>query len=70
MSNSLVFGSKVIFVNGNPITLPTAASDPGTAVAGDMYYNTTSNTVKNYSGSAWVNVRDGGQALNITASSN
>lgn len=59
MANSLIFGSKVVFINGNPITLATAASDPGSAVAGDMYYNTTSNTPHFYNGSAWLSIGSG-----------
>lgn len=51
--NTLNFGSKVAFVNGLPITLPILASDPGSAVAGDMYYNSTSNMPKVYNGTAW-----------------
>jgi hypothetical protein len=57
-NNTEYFGSKVVFLNGLPMTLPVAASDPGTATAGDFYYNTTSNTPKYYNGSAWVMVGD------------
>lgn len=64
--NTLNFGSKVAFVNGLPLTLPILASDPGSAVAGDLYYNSTSNLPKVYNGSAWVNVNDGGSANLLT----
>ena len=51
MSNALNFGNKVVFIGGLPITLPTAASDPGSASNGDMYYNTTIGAPKYYNGS-------------------
>lgn len=54
MSNALQFGSKVVFLNGSPLTLPSAATDPVSAVNGDMYYNTSVNKVKVYSGGAWT----------------
>ena len=37
----------------NRLGLPTGTSDPGSAEAGDMYYNTSSNKVRYYDGSAW-----------------
>ena len=38
-----------------PVNLPVFASDPTyTAVAGDLYYNSTSNTVRAYDGTKWV----------------
>ena len=40
--------------------LPSAASDPGTAEAGDLYFNTTDNKVKVYDGTAWSEVAGGG----------
>jgi len=58
--NIINFASKVVFLSGLPITLPTAIADPGTAVTGDMYYNTSSNTIRVYDGSAWVDVGGGG----------
>jgi hypothetical protein len=54
MANEMKFGNKVVFLNGNPLTLPVRAADPGSAVAGDMYYNSTSNSPKYYNGSSWV----------------
>ena len=35
------------------VRMPVAASDPGSGVAGQIYYNTTSNVLKFYTGSAW-----------------
>lgn len=35
------------------VRMPVAASDPGSGVAGQLYYNTTSNVLKFYTGSAW-----------------
>jgi hypothetical protein len=56
VANELKFGNKVVFINGNPITLPTASSDPGSATAGDLYYNSTSTVLRYYNGSVWSNV--------------
>jgi len=58
-ANAQKFGSKVILLNGWAITLASNASDPGTAAAGDMYYNTTDNTIHYYNGTAWVSVGSG-----------
>jgi len=44
-------------LNGNQLLnarLQNLASDPGSADAGDIIYNTTSNVFKFYNGSAWV----------------
>lgn len=53
MANELKFGSKVVFLNGLPLTLPVAASDPGSAASGDLYYNSTSGAIRFYNGSSW-----------------
>lgn len=46
-----------------PITPPSLASDPASGVAGAIYYNTTSNSLKFYNGTIWsdigVEVRSG-----------
>ena len=36
-----------------PINLPSRTTDPATASNGDLYFNTSSNTIKVYYGSAW-----------------
>jgi hypothetical protein len=59
VANELKFGNKVIFAGGTPLTLPVATSDPGGAVAGDLYYNSTTNVVKYYNGSSWGPVGSG-----------
>lgn len=38
------------------VKLPVATSDPGTAEEGDIYFNTTDNKIKVYSGSTWSNL--------------
>lgn len=55
-ANTLNFGSKVAFISGIPVTLPIAASDPGTSVLGDMYFNSTLDTVRVYNGTLWTSV--------------
>ena len=54
--NILNFASKVVFLNGQPITLPIAASTPVTAIGGDLYYNSTTNTLNYYNGTIWINL--------------
>ncbi len=58
MANVYNLGSKLVLLNGLPMTLPSLASDPGSAVAGDQYYNTTINLIKFYDGSAWQSISD------------
>ena len=57
--NILNFASKVVFLNGLPLTLPIAASDPGSAIAGDLYYNSVSNLIRYYNGTIWSSVGSG-----------
>lgn len=52
-----------------PINLLNAASDPGTAVEGDFYYNTTSQTIRYYDGAQWNDVGTGtGGGTGVTVS--
>lgn len=44
----------------------TAASDPGTPVAGQCYYNTSSLKIRCYQGGSWVNWGDGGTPGSVT----
>jgi hypothetical protein len=62
--NILNFASKVVFLNGQPITLPIAATMPGSATAGDMYYNSTTNTINYYNGATWITIGSGGGGSN------
>jgi hypothetical protein len=57
MANELKFASKVVFSSGIPLTLPIAASDPGSGVNGDLYFNSTSNLVRLYFGGTWHTVQ-------------
>jgi len=43
-----------------PINLLNEAADPATGTVGDLYFNTTSNTVKVYNGTAWTTIAGGG----------
>ena len=44
----------------SPIAPPQLASDPESGVNGAFYYNTTSNVLKFYNGTAWVAIGTGG----------
>jgi hypothetical protein len=63
--NTLNFASKVtflngaVFLNGQALSLPNSASDPGSAMAGDTYYNTVSNTIRFYNGTVWSAIGGG-----------
>lgn len=67
MANELKFGNKVIFLNGIPVSLPVATSDPGSAVNGDLYYNSTANQVKVYQAGAWTFLSTGSSVAAGTA---
>ena len=45
--------------------LQNLASDPGSANAGDIIYNTSSNVLKFYNGSAWVDPSAGSYTMGI-----
>lgn len=55
-----------------PINVLNAASDPVAAAEGDLYYNTTTDQLKIYSNSAWVNVSSGSSSgvSSITGTAN
>ena len=60
--NIINFGSKVqflngaLFVNGVAVSLPSSATDPVSASAGDIYFNSVSNVVRYYNGTTWVSL--------------
>ena len=59
-------------LNGNQLLnarLQNLASDPGSANAGDIIYNTTSNVFKYYNGSAWVDPSTGSYTKWVLGSS-
>jgi hypothetical protein len=48
-----------------PVNAPAFASDPATPtpVQGDTYFNTVSNVLRVYTGSAWIDVAGGGSSV-------
>jgi hypothetical protein len=44
---------KATFTSMNP---GTSSSDPGSPSTGDIYYNTSTGTLKVYNGSAWISI--------------
>ena len=49
-----VGGSTVgVSFEGDRTKLPTGTTDPSTAEAGDLFYNTDTNKIRIYDGSAW-----------------
>ena len=68
MSNKKIFGNGLQLLN-EPFELAQLASDPGSPSNGMMYYNTTSNKIRQYANGAWSDIASGsvsltGQALN------
>jgi hypothetical protein len=49
------------------LNLNNLASDPSSALAGDIYYNTVSNVVKFYNGSVWAAVASGASSGTVTS---
>lgn len=53
----------------NPINLVNLSSDPGSAVDGDIYYNSASDVIRLYSNGSWITVGSGsGGGAGITVS--
>lgn len=48
--------TKLVLIGGEPIRLPIRAADPGSALEGELYYNSTLKTVRVYDGTAWADV--------------
>lgn len=46
-----------------PLNASPLASNPGSGVEGDIYYNTTDDKIRYYNGSAWVDVGSGAGAV-------
>ena len=53
-----------------PINVLNAASDPVSAVEGDIYYNTTTDKLRIYSNSAWSDVSSGGGVTSLSGTAN
>ena len=51
-----------------PLNIVNLASNPATGAEGDIYYNTTSDSLKIYSNGLWSDLAGGGAAINVSAS--
>jgi hypothetical protein len=51
-----------------PLNIVNLASNPATGAEGDIYYNTTSDSLKIYSNGSWSDLAGGGAAINVSAS--
>lgn len=49
-----------------PVNLVQLSTDPGTALAGDIYYNIVSGKIKFYNGTSWSEIGGGGGTTNHT----
>jgi hypothetical protein len=49
----------------NALGLAALASNPASASAGDLYFNTGDDTVRVYDGTSWVSVGSGGGGASI-----
>ena len=68
IANNTIGYNNLTFASTNGITMPSLASDPGTPSAGQMYFNTTSNSIKVYNGSTWTDLSSGGGTNNTMKS--
>jgi hypothetical protein len=41
-----------------PLSLATLSVDPSTAVTGDLYFNTDSNSIRFYNGFSWIDLKE------------
>ena len=55
--------------HSNRMSLPTGTSDPGSAAAGDMYYNTDDKKIRIYDGTDWNDLASGGGSGDATGGS-
>ncbi len=62
ISNGAITVDKVDFASSNGINIPQLTSDPVSGVAGQTYFNTTTNKLMFYNGSSWVEVGVGDAA--------
>lgn len=51
-----------------PLNIVNLASNPASGAEGDIYYNTTDDSLKIYSNGSWSDIAGGGAAINVSAS--
>lgn len=59
IADNTITVDKLNFASSNGINIPSLASDPASGTSGQVYFNTTSNKMMFYNGSAWTEMGAG-----------
>ena len=65
ISNVNTVGASIADVNRYADEYKISASAPGSPSAGDLWFDTTTNTLKNYNGSAWLAITSSSGIQNV-----
>ena len=65
ISNVNTVGASIADVNRYANEYKISASAPGSPSAGDLWFDTTTNTLKNYNGSAWLAITSSSGIQNV-----
>ena len=65
ISNVNTVGGSISDVNRYANEYQISANAPGSPSAGDLWFDTTSNTLKNYNGSAWLGITSNSGIQNV-----
>jgi len=62
-------GTTGVEARADRLGLPTGTSDPASGTAGETYYNTDTNKIRVYDGSAWADLASGGGGVSLVGAS-